>query len=341
MPYSLARLALPACVLMALPASAGASVAHTVGPGETLWSIAASSNLTTRSLAAANGLPAGANVVLGSTIQVPSVSEASSALSGQGVGSPSISSSTGGAGDGDADLDDGGSDDGVATGARTYSGGGSAAPAPMGAYVVRRGDTLSAIAARSGVSPRQIAWMNGLAPGATLVAGTALKLPTGAPIATPVTRTAAASSTPVRAVPRAAPYATGGRLTSSQIGTIAANQGVPSSLAAAIAWQESGFNNGAVSSANARGVMQVLPGTWDFVQRNLSSRTLNPFSAQDNVRAGSLYLGSLLRQTGGNVPQAVAAYYQGLSSVRQIGMYADTQRYVTNVLSLRRRFGGP
>ncbi len=336
---SSARFALPALAFLALPATAGASVAHTVGPGETMWSIAAASNLTTRSLAAANGLPAGARVVLGSTIQVPSVSEASTALARQGVVSSAAS-----VGDGDGDADDGVSDDGVATGAGSTPAASSTrtgAPAPMGAYVVRRGDTLSAIAARNGVSARQVAWMNGLSTAQPLLAGTALKLPTGSPSATPVARTASVSATPVRAVAHTAPYATGNRLTSTQIGSIAVNQGVPSSLASAVAWQESGFNNGAVSSANARGVMQVLPGTWDYVQRNLTSRTLNPFSAQDNVRAGSLYLGSLLRQTGGNVRQAVAAYYQGLSSVRQIGMYADTQRYVANVIRLRQRFGGP
>ncbi len=332
---SSARFALPALACLALPATAGASVAHTVGPGETMWSIAAASNLTTRSLAASNGLPAGARVVLGSTIQVPSVSEASTALARQGVVSSAASV-------GDGDADDGVSDDGVATGAgATPAASSTGAPAPMGAYVVRRGDTLSAIAARNGVSARQVAWMNGLSTAQPLLAGTALKLPTGSPNATPVARTASVSATPVRVVAYTAPYATGNRLTSTQIGSIAANQGVPSSLASAVAWQESGFNNGAVSSANARGVMQVLPGTWDYVQRNLTSRSLNPFSAQDNVRAGSLYLGSLLRQTGGNVRQAVAAYYQGLSSVRQIGMYADTQRYVANVIRLRQRFGGP
>ncbi len=331
---SSARFALPALAFLALPATAGASVAHTVGPGETMWSIAAASNLTTRSLAAANGLPPGSRVVLGSTIQVPSVSEASTALARQGVVSSAAS-----VGDGDGDADDG-----VATGAGSTpaaSSTGTGAPAPMGAYIVRRGDTLSAIAARNGVSARQVAWMNGLSTAQPLLAGTALKLPTGSPSATPVARTASVSATPVRAVAHAAPYATGNRLTSTQIGSIAVNQGVPSSLASAVAWQESGFNNGAVSSANARGVMQVMPGTWDYVQRNLTSRTLNPFSAQDNVRAGSLYLGSLLRQTGGNARQAVAAYYQGLSSVRQIGMYADTQRYVANVMRLRQRFGGP
>ena len=42
--------------------------------------------------------------------------------------------------------------------------------------------------------------------------------------------------------------------------------------------------------ANARGVMQVMPGTWDYVQQNLATRQLNPHSASDNVTAGVLYL---------------------------------------------------
>ena len=69
-----------------------------------------------------------------------------------------------------------------------------------------------------------------------------------------------------------------------------------------MAYQESGFNNDMVSPTSARGIMQIMPGTWDYVQHNLSSAPLNPSSASDNVRAGSLYLASLLRDTGGDVP---------------------------------------
>src|ERR1051325_11042171 len=65
------------------PASAG--VPHVVQPGESLWSIAAANNFTTRALAAANGLSENANVVLGSTIQIPSVSEASAAMQKAGI----------------------------------------------------------------------------------------------------------------------------------------------------------------------------------------------------------------------------------------------------------------
>src|SRR5918912_1200310 len=71
-----------ALAALLVPVSASAFVAHTVQPGETLWSIAAASNFTTRALAAANGLPETANVVAGQTIWVPSVGEAAAALRG-------------------------------------------------------------------------------------------------------------------------------------------------------------------------------------------------------------------------------------------------------------------
>jgi soluble lytic murein transglycosylase-like protein len=141
-------------------------------------------------------------------------------------------------------------------------------------------------------------------------------------------------------VPAAAPAATPGRLAASDVQSVAAQYGVSPSLAAAIAWQESGFNNGMVSGANARGVMQVMPGTWDYVQRNLAARQLDPNSAVDNVHAGVLYLKRLLADSGGDENTAIAGYYQGLGSVRSRGQFDDTRRYVANVQALRSRFGG-
>jgi soluble lytic murein transglycosylase-like protein len=291
---------------LAASSTAGASVPHTVQPGETLWSIAAANNFTTNALAAANGLSANTQVVLGSTIRIPSEAEAASALAGAEGEGPSESSGTTSA---------------VQT---------TAAPRPMGGYLVQPGDSLSAIASRAGVSTNQLAWMNGIDPAGTLLSGTALKLPG----ATTTTTTAQPQH-----VAQAAPYATPGHTTSSEISSIAAQHGVPGSLASAVAWQESGFNNGMVSSANARGVMQVMPGTWQWVEQHLSG-PLDPSSPADNVKAGSLYLRQLLRDTGGNERMAVAAYYQGLGSVQSQGLLPETQRYVDNVMALRGRFGG-
>jgi soluble lytic murein transglycosylase-like protein len=210
--------------------------------------------------------------------------------------------------------------------------GAAAGPGPSGAYVVQLGDTLTGIAARSNVSVEAVAAMNGIDPDAPLLAGTALKLPSG-------TAPQASTQAPTH-VTNAAPHPTAEHVDASTIGQVAAAHGVPPSLAAAIAWQESGFDNSVVSDSNARGVMQIVPGTWSWVNSNLAGPPLDPSSAMGNVEAGVLYLGQLLHDTGGDPALAVAAYYQGLGSVREIGMLPSTRRYVANVLALRARFGG-
>jgi LysM repeat protein len=366
-------LAIVTGVVAASPAAA--AVPHVVQPGESLWSIAAANNFTTRALAAANGLSENSNVVLGSTVNIPSVSEASAALQAAGItpGSPAQATSTssatvapGGAyavqpGDTLSGIAaahgvslaslaaaNGVSPDSFAIAGTTIripsasatpvpaSTAASEGPPALGGYTVRPGDTLSGIAAQAGVSMQQLAWMNGLDPARYLLAGTVLKLPTGAP----------APSNPAPApaqaiVPAAAPNPTPERVSSSQIAQIAAQHGVPSSLANAIAWQESGFNNAMVSSANARGVMQLMPGTWDWVNNSLTpSNPLNPNSAIDNVRGGVLYLRQLLNDFGGDQNAAAAAYYQGEGAVKSRGLYPETQQYVNSVNALRTRFGG-
>jgi len=297
-------------VVLALAAPASAEVAHTVQPGETLWSIAAANNLTTRTVAAHNGLSEDAQVVLGSTIRVPTTVEGYAALQNAGLvaASPEAAAPAPAA---------------------------SAAPAVQGGYTVRPGDTLSALAANAGVSMEDMAAMNGLDPNGLLVAGTVIKLPGGAPAPAQADEPA-----PEPVVPQADPAPTPSRVGAADVQSVAAQHGVSPSLAAAIAWQESGFNNSMVSSANARGVMQVMPGTWDYVQQNLAQGQLDPNSATDNVHAGVLYLRRLLDETGGDENSAIAGYYQGLKSVRERGMYDDTSQYVDNVQALRGRFGG-
>jgi LysM repeat protein len=366
-----ARLAGAALIAAALlPTTPALAAGHLVAPGETLWGIAAANGMSARALAAANGLSPEARVVSGTSLTIPAlgsgISTSAPAAPSGSTGS-AVSSSAGGlvvrlgdtlsgiaarngvslsrlaAANG---LDParpllagtrlhlpaaGGAGASAAPAATTSA---SAAPEPMGGYTVRPGDTLSDLAARSRVPLAQMAFMNGLDPNKPLLAGTVIKLPTGSPV------TSSAPAPQQTIAPSAPPEATPARLSATQIGSIAAQHGVPSSLAAAIAWQESGFNNGMLSGANARGVMQILPGTWQWVQANLSRTRLDPNSAEDNVRAGSLYLADLLRQTNGDPAMAAAAYYQGLSSVRRIGMLPETRRYVANVLALRSRFGG-
>jgi len=308
---------------LALAGPASAEIGHTVQPGETLWSIAAANNLTTRTVAAYNGLSEDAQVVLGSTIRVPTTVEGYAALQSAGLvpADPSAAAPAPAAA--------------TTTLASTTTSSTATAPPPAGAYTVRLGDTLSGLAAGAGVSTADMAAMNGLDPNGILVEGTVLKLPAGAPAPARSTDPA-----PSAVVPVAAPEPTAQSVDAGTVQSIASQYGVSPSLAAAIAWQESGFNNSMVSGANARGVMQVMPGTWDYVQSNLAQRSLDPNSATDNVHAGVMYLKQLLSQTGGDENAAIAGYYQGLASVQHRGAFDDTQRYVANVQALRSRFGG-
>jgi LysM repeat protein len=75
--------------LVAIAAPARAAAPYVVQPGETLWSIAAAHNLTTRTIAAYNGLPENALLISGTTVHVPTVDEGAAALAS---GVPAVSS---------------------------------------------------------------------------------------------------------------------------------------------------------------------------------------------------------------------------------------------------------
>ncbi len=328
-----AMLAAPAAGLAA-PAAAQADVMHTVMRGETLTSIAATDGLSIAQLAAANGISPFTKLIAGSTLAIPPQSAAASTTARTTTRSTEATTRATSTSvcDGDADSDDVGCS--TASTAPSSSAGGS--------YLVRRGDTLSAIAARAGTTVSALAALNGLNPRHYLLYGTVLRLPGGSTTPT----SSVASSEPIGNAAtgslKAPPYPTPQRVTAGQIGSIAAANGVPPSLAQAIGWQESGFNNDAVSPAGARGVMQILPGTWNWIGSvlNRGGTPLAPASALDNVRGGAIMLHALLGATGGNDAETAAGYYQGLGSVQRYGMYSDTKQYVRDVLALKQRFGG-
>jgi soluble lytic murein transglycosylase-like protein len=308
--------------------------------------VAAADGLTVEQLAAANGLPQESGLIAGSTLMIPP--QSTSAV-GPEAGAGGTRTTAGEPTQSAANENDGDSDDG-AVGQESGTTTGSSTVANAGSYVVQPGDTLSAIAARAGTSVVDLAATNGVDPNGLLLSGTVLRLSGGsaeapqpgpsegqagqASISQPVGATAEGSS-------GAPPYPTAETVSPSEVGSIAAENGVPPSLAQAIAYQESGFNNAVTSSADARGVMQILPGTWNWINENLAGQApLSPASAASNVRGGVLLLHSLLESTNGNPGLAAAGYFQGLPSVLQNGEAPETQQYVGNVLALKERFGG-
>jgi soluble lytic murein transglycosylase-like protein len=88
--------------------------------------------------------------------------------------------------------------------------------------------------------------------------------------------------------------------------------------------------------ANAIGTMQVIPSTGRWAGE-LVGRRLDLLDTRDNVTAGVVVL-KALTSSAKNRDQAIAGYYQGLRSVQQHGMFADTKGYVRNVKALAARF---
>jgi soluble lytic murein transglycosylase-like protein len=214
----------------------------------------------------------------------------------------------------------------------TISGGGSAAvPATTSvSHVVRRGDNLSDIAVRYGVTTGALATANGISNPNRIREGVTLRIPAAtAPAVAPGT-TAGLPSRLQSSPERLALIPTFDRW--------AAHYGVPADLLKAMTWLESGWQNGVVSVDGAIGIGQLLPSTVDWMEDVLIGGDLDPYQPDDNIRMSARYLRWLLHQTGGDVATSLAGYYQGLRSVRTIGLYDDTRSYVAGVLAFRSHF---
>lgn len=106
--------------------------------------------------------------------------------------------------------------------------------------------------------------------------------------------------------------------------------GVPSSLIHAVIQKESGYNPKARSKRNARGLMQVTPGTAKFVGIVNAHSLYDP---QTNIHAGTAYLKYLMR-THATFDEVLAAYNSGPGNVRKyngVPPFNETRRYVRDV----------
>ena len=97
----------------------------------------------------------------------------------------------------------------------------------------------------------------------------------------------------------------------------AADKDVDAALIAAICYQESKFQD-RTSHAGARGVMQLLPSTADYIARKSGGTEFEQGDLADpqiNISYGSWYLRYLLDHYDGNERLAIAAYNAGETNV--------------------------
>jgi hypothetical protein len=99
--------------------------------------------------------------------------------------------------------------------------------------------------------------------------------------------------------------------------------GIPYDVIAAQANTESGFSATARSSAGAEGWLQFLPSTYDANAAQAGVGPGTEFNPADEAKVYDVYMASLLKQEGGSVRKALAAYNAGPGNLGAGYPYAD------------------
>ena len=192
---------------------------------------------------------------------------------------------------------------------------------PMIPYRVVRGDTLSIIGIRFDVAWEQLAEINELADPNVIGIGTVLLIPD--PDATTFGVPAVLANDPLRA----------GLL--QVFDRWADEYGVPAELLKAVAWQESEWDNTRVGPAGEVGIGQLSSAIFQFAATELVGIPLSPAVASENIQTTAAYLGWLLDTSDGDTSASLAAYFQDLTSLRELDWGQDTVTYISSVLALR------
>lgn len=101
------------------------------------------------------------------------------------------------------------------------------------------------------------------------------------------------------------------------IRTYAAENGLEPAYPAAVIMAESSYRPAVVSSANAQGLMQLLPDTASWIAGKFGEEYVEGmlFDPETNIRYGCWYLGFLMQRYHGDMTCASSAYHQGQGTV--------------------------
>ena len=107
-------------------------------------------------------------------------------------------------------------------------------------------------------------------------------------------------------------------------------------LVCSLILQESAFNPLAVSRAGALGLMQLVPETAQALAHQVGAGPIEReklFDPQVNILLGTAFLSDLLRQYGGRLEVALAAYNAGASRAARwwAGSHGDAERFVEEI----------
>ncbi len=127
-------------------------------------------------------------------------------------------------------------------------------------------------------------------------------------------------------------------------------------LVAAMICIESGYDKDAISSAGARGLMQIMPETAEWASNKMGLEDFNIdklFIPEINIKIGTWYLNTLFKEFDNNIELVLAAYNGGIGNVTKwLGdinysndgktlehiPFKETREYVEKVLNRKNEY---
>jgi LysM repeat protein len=193
--------------------------------------------------------------------------------------------------------------------------GDSSTPYDTDVYEVRSGDTISSVAALHAITNDALQQANGLTSTSSLDPGSPLTIPLP---------------------PASGSYPAGLEgdddllALRSTFEEWADEYDVPVVLLEADLWQESAWDNDAVSTDGAVGIGQLLPSTTSYINETLlDGADLDPTDPSDNIQLSAAYFQYLLEGSDGSWAEALASYFAGPTSAQNSAWDSATVAYVT------------
>lgn len=242
-------------------------------------------------------------------------------------------------------------------------------------HTVVAGETITSIARQHNMSKSRLIQLNALGTGNQLAAGDVLLLPnwivnkpaaaknsgaSNTATSAPNNSTPNSSSTPnnrvsikidtsnapsaaavLEAYPNMPPSIVGDPARRALIPTFekwANENNLPVELVMAVAWQESNWRAGAISSAGAFGIGQIMPATEKWLVKDvIGDKSLKAEDPHQNIQMSARYL-RWLHEYLGTTDLALAGYFQGPGATIRDEWADATDGYVTSVKAHRKLF---
>ena len=129
----------------------------------------------------------------------------------------------------------------------------------------------------------------------------------------------------------------------SELNAAADEFGLSRALIKSVVWAESGFDRKATSVKGAKGLMQLMPETFEMCCGSLGIYGADIYDVNTSLRCGCYYLRLMLDRFDGDERAALMAYNAGEGNARRFldgeQVFPETKHYISSIQRAQKFYG--